>query len=155
MEVDQVAATANPSANQGAPAQQSLPFVEKYRPAGLGDIISHTEIVTTSKLLINALILSYSSQVHWVKEYAAFALLWATRHRQDILHASDRKGDLRRQKLQAHDARVERIRWPWHQRSQRSDQELLQYIAIDESWRQTCHSRRVWLDDLSRPIRTP
>ena len=64
MEVDQVAATANPSANQGAPAQQSLPFVEKYRPAGLGDIISHTEIVTTSKLLINALILSYSSQVH-------------------------------------------------------------------------------------------
>ena len=48
MEVDQVAAA---STNQGATpaANQNLPFVEKYRPASLGDIISHTEIVQTSK----------------------------------------------------------------------------------------------------------
>ena len=57
MEVDQVAATSSllpqTSANHGAAQQnnveQSLPFVEKYRPASLGDIISHTEIVQTSK----------------------------------------------------------------------------------------------------------
>ena len=47
MEVDQVA-TGSLSAAQGA-QEQSLPFVEKYRPASLGDIISHTEIVHTSK----------------------------------------------------------------------------------------------------------
>ena len=44
MEVDQVA-TGSLSAAQGVEKEQSLPFVEKYRPASLGDIISHTEIV--------------------------------------------------------------------------------------------------------------
>ena len=46
MEVDQVAQTGAVSTAQGA---QSLPFVEKYRPAGLNEIISHTEIVQTGK----------------------------------------------------------------------------------------------------------
>lgn len=48
MEVDQVAGERPGSAAQGAKevaSEQSLPFVEKYRPASLGDIISHTEIV--------------------------------------------------------------------------------------------------------------
>ena len=45
MEVDQVAASTNVSAT----VKQNMPFVEKYRPASLGDIISHTEIVQTSK----------------------------------------------------------------------------------------------------------
>ena len=39
MEVDQVS------------DKQKLPFVEKYRPADLSEIISHTDIVQTGKLL--------------------------------------------------------------------------------------------------------
>lgn len=54
MEVDQGAGSnAAASANQSVP-EQKLPFVEKYRPASLGDIISHTEIVQTIRKFIEA-----------------------------------------------------------------------------------------------------
>ena len=47
MEIDQVA---KPTA---AAEEQSLPFVEKYRPNDLTEIISHTEIVNTSEFSIS------------------------------------------------------------------------------------------------------
>jgi len=34
--------------------QQHLPFVEKYRPDGLSQIISHTQIVSTIRKFIDA-----------------------------------------------------------------------------------------------------
>jgi len=44
MEVDQIN-----TAGANAERAQSLPFVEKYRPDNLTQIISHTDIVQTSK----------------------------------------------------------------------------------------------------------
>ena len=56
MEVDQVAKPSSSMISTGAKGatttQQKLPFVEKYRPASLNDIISHTEIVQTGKSTI-------------------------------------------------------------------------------------------------------
>ena len=100
MEVDQVAAA---STTQGATsvANQNLPFVEKYRPASLGDIISHTEIVQTSKytdtrfiMIANFLCSFNSPQLHRSKKYATLIVLRASRHRQDFLHASHFQGDI-------------------------------------------------------------
>lgn len=45
MEVDQI--------NTKPVEAQSLPFVEKYRPKDLGEIISHVDIVHTSKLYLS------------------------------------------------------------------------------------------------------
>ena len=45
MEVDQVAVAPSTTNQSAAVVAQSMPFVEKYRPSSLGDIISHTEIV--------------------------------------------------------------------------------------------------------------
>ena len=51
MEVDQVANGKPVSTLKDTKLNKNLPFVERYRPSGLEDIISHTEIVQTSKYL--------------------------------------------------------------------------------------------------------
>ncbi len=43
------------AAEEVRPKSQNLPWVEKYRPKHLDDLISHKEIITTSKLPVVAL----------------------------------------------------------------------------------------------------
>lgn len=86
---------------QGVAPQQSLPFVEKYRPAGLEDIISHVEIVQTIRKFIDAknmphllfygppgtgktsCMLAVAKEIYGVKNYKHMAL---------ELNASDDRG---------------------------------------------------------------
>jgi replication factor C subunit 3/5 len=52
MEVDQVANGKPVSTLKDTKLNKNLPFVERYRPSGLEDIISHTEIVQTIRKFI-------------------------------------------------------------------------------------------------------
>ena len=49
MDVEAPAAAAANSMSSAAP---SLPWVEKYRPTELGDLVSHTEIISTLQKLM-------------------------------------------------------------------------------------------------------
>lgn len=88
MEVDQVA----------QPEAAKVPFVEKYRPKSLEHIISHTEIVQTSKFLISS-DNWLSPEVYRCKEHAALTVPWSARHGQDFVHDRDCQGALRRKGL--------------------------------------------------------
>ena len=57
----------------------SLPWVERYRPSCLEDLISHNHIIGTSNLF-----LSPSKEVHRREEPPKPSLLWSTRNRKNI-----------------------------------------------------------------------
>jgi hypothetical protein len=68
----------------------NLPWVEKYRPRNLDDLISHKEIITTSeRLIINMIsyplkhVFCASSKVHSRRSSSSFAVLWPARYWQN------------------------------------------------------------------------
>ena len=95
MEVDQVN-------ERSSAAEQHMPFVEKYRPDDLSQIISHHEIVATSKYTFNFSDL-YSPSLHRQQEAPALAVLWPTRYRKDLVHDRNCKAAVRKE-LQKYDA---------------------------------------------------
>lgn len=81
MEVDQT--------NQKPVEGQSLPFVEKYRPKDLGEIISHVDIVHTSNSNPQSLQFFFSKEVYREQKHAASVVPWTSWHWQDIVHDCD------------------------------------------------------------------
>lgn len=53
MEIEPKVETVNASKVQKQPSTRSIMWIEKYRPKGLGDLLSHQEIITTLKTLIS------------------------------------------------------------------------------------------------------
>ncbi len=57
------------SKGKGKLVQDTLPWVEKYRPKTLNDLISHDDIISTSILLLYMLfeytLTQTSQQIHW------------------------------------------------------------------------------------------
>lgn len=98
MEVDQVAHI--------EVEDTKVPFVEKYRPKSLEQIISHTDIVQTSKQ--KNYLPYFSQKVYRCKEYAALAIPRSARHRQDVLYDSNCQRTLWRKRIQAHDTGTQR-----------------------------------------------
>lgn len=126
MEIDQGNKTV-----PGTEEPPHIPFVEKYRPEGLSDIISHQEIVSTSKFhfwISNSPFPAFSQALHRGQKVAASFVPWAPGYRQDLLHDRHCEAALR-QGLQKLHSRAERFRRERHRCRERKDQKLLLHPA--------------------------
>ena len=79
-----------------------LPWVEKYRPNDLSELIAHEEIINicmsinvvvlSSLFIYNAIVLIYiiffSKQTHREQQAAPSFILWPSRHRKNVDHQS-------------------------------------------------------------------
>ena len=61
---------------------ESLPWVEKYRPATFDEIISQNDIITTSRMPA-VLLIARSQAFHRNEQSSALAVLWSTWYGKD------------------------------------------------------------------------
>lgn len=60
----------------------NLPWVEKYRPKGLEDVVHHSDIISTCiMLLMPGRSNNFSAPLYWRRKTASFTAVWAAGYR--------------------------------------------------------------------------
>ncbi len=67
---------------------ESIPWVEKYRPNDLSELIGHEHTVSTSKAYILHKSNFFSQNLHLEELSSKSSFLWASRDRQDLHYDS-------------------------------------------------------------------
>lgn len=73
--------------------KRNLPFVEKYRPESLEDIVSHQEV----KIHLYKIDNWDGHEVHWYEETSAFVVSWTSRYRENLYYYLYCKEDVRQE----------------------------------------------------------
>ena len=105
----------------------SLPFVEKYRPDKLDDVISQNDIVTTRKFVLRP----FSQDLHRAQEAPAYDLPRPAWNRQDFVYPCAGKDSVRFA-LSQHDS------WGWRE------------LIYSYSWTLPMRGASTWSEILSR-----